>query len=143
MSLEFRMNIHLTYINMKRGCAAILHPTGTLDWSTYADLIAQAWAARMAGAHALIVDLYDVERIGTAGLVGLYAVARLTQGSPPPDIEAGWAALRALVEDQPLVAPLAVANPRAIVRHALANAPFSDFLALHADLDAALAAVAA
>jgi len=136
------MNINLTYTNLDGGCAAILHPAGTLDWSTYADLIAQAWAARMGGAHHLIVDLHDVDRIGTAGLVGLYAVARLTQGSPPPDMEAGWATIRALAEDQPLVSQLAVAGPCSEVRQALASAPFSGFLALHADLPAALAALA-
>jgi hypothetical protein len=71
------MNIDLRYITPDRECAAILRPAGALDWSTYADLIAQAWAARMDGARYLIVDLHNIERIATAGLVGLYAVARL------------------------------------------------------------------
>jgi hypothetical protein len=136
------MNTNLTYTTLDRSCAAILHPNGSLDRSSYQNLIAQAWAARMVGARYLIVDLHDVERISTAGLVGLYAVARLTQGSPPPDLEAGWAAIRALVEDQPLVAPLAVASPRSAVRQALVSAS-ADFLAIYADLDAALAALAA
>src|SRR5690242_14379473 len=125
------MNIELTHITPDRECAAILRPAGVLDWSTYADLIAQAWAARMDGARHLIVDLHDVERIASAGLVGLYAVARLAQGAPPPDMEAGWAAIRALAEDQPLGAPLVVARPRLAVRQAIASRPFSDFIALH------------
>jgi hypothetical protein len=67
-------------------------------------------------------------------------VARLAQGAPPPDSEAGWAAVRALVEDLPLERPLAVVNPRPPVRQALASTPYCEFLALHADLAEALAA---
>jgi hypothetical protein len=137
------MNIHMTYTNLDHGRAAILRPCGTLDWLSYQSLIAQAWVARDADVRYLIVDLSDVERVGVAGLVGLYAVARLAQGAPPPDSEAGWAAVRALVEDQPLERPLAVVNPRPPVRQALANTPYCDFLALHADLAEALAALAA
>jgi len=36
-----------------------------------------------------------------------------------------------------------IVNPRPPVRQALENAPFSDFLAVHADIGAALAALAA
>jgi len=38
--------------------------------------------------------------------------------------------------------PLAVLNPRPLVHQALARAPFSDLLSIHANLDAALAALA-
>jgi hypothetical protein len=137
------MTIQLTYTSLAQGRAAMLRPAGALDWLSYQSLIAQAWVARDADVRYLIVDLSDVERVGAAGLVGLYAVARLAQGAPPPDSEAGWAALRALVEDRPLVRRLAVLNPRPPVRQALASAPYSDFLSLHTDLDAALAALAA
>jgi hypothetical protein len=133
------MNTTLTYTNRDRGTAAILRPNGALDWSTYADLIAQAWAARSAGAHSLIVDLRGVERVGLAGLLGLYAVARLAQGGPPFDMEAGWAAIRALVDDHPPLSPLAVLHPRPTVRQALTRAPYCAFFAIHTDLDAALA----
>jgi hypothetical protein len=142
MSLEFRMSIHLAYINLDQGCVAILHPNGALDWSTYVDLIAQAWAARTAGAHSLVIDLRGVERVGLAGLLGLYAVARIAHGGPPFDPEAGWAAIRALVEEPPLLSPLAVLGPRPMVRQALTRAPYRDFFAIHADLDTALAALA-
>ena len=137
------MNIDLRYITPDRECAAILRPAGALDWSTYADLIAQAWAARDAGAHHLMVDMSDVERVSTAGLVGLHAVALIAQGAAPPDAGAGWAAIRALAEDCCPMRPLAVVNPRPLVRQALAHALLSDFLAIHADLDVALAALAA
>ena len=89
----------------------------------------------------MIVDLHNVVGVGTAGLIGLYAVARLAQGAPSPDPEAGWAAIRALAEDYPSMARLAVVNPHPPIRETLARAPFSDFLAIHADLDAALAAL--
>jgi hypothetical protein len=137
------MNITLTYTNLGSARAAILRPTGALDWTSYQNLVAQAWAARAAGASHLIVDMRDVARVGIAGLLGLYAVARLARGGPPFDLEAGWEAIRALVEDHPLQWPLAVVYPRPPVHQALTRAPFADFLAIHADLDTALAALAA
>src|SRR6185503_20711899 len=91
---------------------------------------------------ALIVDLRDLEHIGTAGLVGLYAVARLAQGAPPLDLEAGWPAIRALAENQPLVRPLALVSPHTAVGQTLARPPFSDFLTIHTNLEVALAALA-
>lgn len=128
--------------DLARAGTAVLRPKGALDRSNYAELTAQAWAARDAGAHHLIVDMSDVERVSAAGLVGLHAVALIAQGAQPPDPEAGWAAIRALAEDCCPMRLLAVVNPRPPVRQALARAPFANFLAIHADLDAALAAVA-
>ena len=133
----------VTYTTLAHGRAAILRPTGALDWSSYQNLIAQAWAIHDIDIRHLIVDLSDVEHLSTAGIVGLYAVARLAQDILPLDLEAGWAAIRALVEDRPITRRLAVVNPRPPVCHALGSVPFSDFLAVHADLGAALAALAA
>lgn len=143
MTLEFTMSITIMYTSLGRTCAAILRPESALDRSNYAELIVQALAARAAGACILIVDLRDVARVGSAGLVGLYAVTRLARGVPPPDPEAGWAAIRALAEEQPPLPRLAVLNPCPPLRQTLESAPFSDFLAIHADLDIALAALAA
>jgi anti-anti-sigma regulatory factor len=136
------MHISITYADLGYGRAAILQPSRALDGTNYANLIAQAWEAHMAGAQALIVDLRDLEHIGTAGLVGLYAVARLAQGAPLLDLEAGWPAIRALAENQPLVRPLALVSPHTAVGQTLARPPFSDFLTIHTDLEAALAALA-
>jgi len=122
---------------------AILHPTGVLDRSNYQDLLTQAMVACDVGARYVIVDLTDVERVSTAGLVGLHAVAMLTRGAVPPDPESGWAAIRALAECHHHLRRLAVVNPRPQVRQTLASTPFNDFLTIHADLDTALAALAA
>jgi hypothetical protein len=135
------MNIDLTYISLKHGRAAILRPGGGLDWLSYQNLIAQAWAAYDTNTQHLIVDLSNVEHISTAGMVGLYAVARLAQGAWPLDLEAGWQTVRALVEDHPITRRLVVVNPRPLVRQALGNTPFSDFLAVYNDLAGALAAL--
>jgi ABC-type transporter Mla MlaB component len=135
------MNIDLTYISLKQGRVAILRPAGALDWLSYQNLIAQAWAAYDADTQHLIVDLSDVEHISTSGMVGLYAVARLAQGESPLDLEAGWQAVRALAEDRPVARRLAVVNPRPPVRQLLADAHCSAFVMLHADLGAALAAL--
>jgi hypothetical protein len=136
------LNITITYADLGRTRTAILRPTGALDRSNYNDLIAQAWAARDAGAHYLIVDLSDVERVSIAGLVGLHVVARLAHAAQPPSPEAGWAAIQALAEDDRPIRRLAVVNPRPPIHQTLARTPFSDFLAIHADLDGALAALA-
>jgi anti-anti-sigma regulatory factor len=102
----------------------------------------QAVAARAAGAGHIIVDMRAVERVNTAGMVALCAVARLGHEAAP-DLEAGWAAIRALAEDGAPFARLAIVNPYPSVCQTLARAPFSDFLAIHADLDTALATLAA
>jgi anti-anti-sigma regulatory factor len=133
--------MNVTYASLARGRAAILHPTGTLDWSSYQNLIAQAWVTYDSSVQHLIVDLSDVEHVSTAGMVGLYAVARLAHDTPPLDLEAGWETIRALVEDRPITRKLAVVNPRPPVRQALGNTPFSDFLTMHSDLAEALAAL--
>ena len=135
------MSITRTYTQQEHAFTAILHPKGALDWSTYRDLIVQAWAARNDGAYALIVDLSDVDHIGTAGLVGLHALAVLEQETQPPDLEAGWVAIRALVENPRPLRPLLVVNPRPRVQWILARTPLADFLTIYADLDTALAAV--
>jgi anti-anti-sigma regulatory factor len=122
---------------------AILHPTGVLDRSNYQDLLTQALVACDVGARHVIVDLSDIERVSTAGLVGLHAVAMLTRGTPPPDPESGWTAIRALAECHHHLRRLAVVNPRPLVGQTLAKAPFNDFLTIHPDLDTALAALAA
>ena len=135
------MSIDLTYISLKHGRAAILRPDGALDWSSYQNLIGQAWAAYSINSQHLIVDLCNVEHISTAGMVGLYAVARLAQCGSPLDLEAGWQTVRALAEDLPIERRLAVTNPRPQVRQSLEDKPFSDFLTLYVDLDTALAAL--
>src|SRR5215212_3534124 len=109
--MEFTMSIAMRYINLGRTRAAILRPTGALDRSSYTQLIMQALVAREEGVGALIVDLHDVTCVGTAGLVGLYAVARLVQGAPPPDLETGWAILHVMAEDRSPVSRLSVVNP--------------------------------
>jgi hypothetical protein len=133
------MSIDFTYISLKHGRAAILRPAGGLDWSSYQNLIAQAWASYDTDTQHLIVDLSNVEHISTAGMVGLYAVARLAQGASPLDLEAGWQTMRALVEDRPITRRLAVVNPRPPVRQALEDKAFSDFLTLYPNLTTALA----
>jgi hypothetical protein len=141
--MEFNMSITMRYINLGRTRAAILRPTGALDRTSYTHLIMQALVAREEGVGALIVDLHDVTCVGTAGLVGLYAVARLAQGAPPPDLETGWATLRVMAEDRSPVGRLAVVNPRPPVRLVLARGLFAELLSIHADVDTALAALAA
>jgi ABC-type transporter Mla MlaB component len=135
------MSITITYADLGSARAAILRPAGMLDRSNYQNLIAQAWAVRDSHVQHLIVDLSDIEGVSTAGMVALYAVARLAQGAPPPDLEAGWAAIRALVEDRPITRHLAVVNPHPPVRQALGRTPFNEFLAVHNDLVGALAAL--
>jgi anti-anti-sigma regulatory factor len=141
--LEVTMSITMRYINLECTRAAILRPTGALDRTSYTQLIIQALVAREDGVGTLIVDLHDVTSVGTAGLVGLYALARLAQGAPPPDLEAGWATLRVMAEDHLPAGRLAVVNPRPPVRQALARGLFAELLIIHADVDAALAALAA
>ena len=139
------MTITTTYTDdtdQRLARAAILRPTGALDRSNCDDLIRQAMAARAAGAGHIIVDMRAIERVNTAGLVALYTVARLAHVTPP-DLESGWAAIRALAEADAAFPRLAVVNPCPSVCQTLARVPFSDFLTIHADLDTALATLAA
>ena len=143
MTAEFMRPITLTYADLGHARVAILRPAGVLDRSTYDGLIAQAWAARDAGAHYLIVDLCDVTQVGPAGLRGLHAVALIAPGASSPDPGVGWATIGAPAEDCCQMRLLPVVTPQPPVRQALAGAPFGDRLAIHADLEAALAALAA
>src|SRR5262245_13506825 len=120
------MGISLSYIQLEGARAAILHAHGVLDWSNYHDLVGLAWAARDAGAQHLLVDLSDADRVSTAGLVGLHAVALIALGVEPPDADSGWAAIRALAEADCPEQRLAVLNPRPRVRQTLSRAPFAD-----------------
>ena len=136
------MSCSLSYADRRQTLTAILRPSGLLDGSNYEGLIAQAHPARAAGAAHLVVDLSDVTHVGTAGLVALYIVAHLAQGSPPPNPASGWVAIRALADDRP-EQRLAVVSPGPPVDQTLARAPFSAFLILHRNLTMALAALPA
>ena len=136
------MTITTTYTDQGIARTAILRPAGALDRSNYDELVIQAVTARAAGAGHIIVDMRAVERVNTAGLVALYTVARLAH-EMSPDLESGWAAIRALAEADTAFPRLVVVNPCLSVWQTLARVPFTDFLDIHADLDTALATLTA
>jgi len=49
--------MNTTYATLAHGRAAILRPNGSLDWSSYQNLIAQAWAAHDTHTQHLIVAM--------------------------------------------------------------------------------------
>jgi anti-anti-sigma regulatory factor len=74
----------------------ILRVQGDVDGSNYRALIEQARDLYQAGARNLLLDLAQTPYMSSAGLVALHSIALLYRGSPTPDLEDGWRAIRAV-----------------------------------------------
>jgi hypothetical protein len=139
------MQIDHTYTHIGRIYVpvAVLRPTCSHDIANYREVLAGSLAALDAGAHALVVDLSRVDRLGTAGLVALYGVARLSAGAAPPNADDGWAALWSIAEMPQQPSRLAVVRPHPAITTTMARPPYSGFLAVYTDLDVALLSLSA
>jgi anti-anti-sigma regulatory factor len=120
---------------------SILKVQGDLDGSNYQVLISKAKEIYQAGARHLVLDLSNVNYMSSAGLVALHTIAKLLQGAPLPDPEAGWEAFHAIERDQAagLHAQLKLLNPQAKVDQTLELTGMKDFFEIFTDRQAAIA----
>src|SRR5262245_56274524 len=124
---------------------AIIQVDERLDSSNYLELIAIAQELYRAGTLNIILDMGDISRIGSAGLVAIHSVALILGGRTPPDPEAGWSALHAIAEEQGDMfhKRFKLLSPQPQVAWTLVRAGFTAFLEVYADRGAAIASSAA
>lgn len=119
----------------------VLCPQGELDASNYQDLIATAQEVVRGGGQDILLDLSQTTYMSSSGLVALQSTAALLRGEEPPDLEAGWGALRAIDRDREsgFQEHFKLLSPQPRVDHVLDMVGFKRFLEVHDDLEAAVA----
>jgi anti-anti-sigma factor len=119
----------------------ILHMHGELDASNYRDLISAAEEAIRGSAQDILLDLSDTPYMSSSGLVALQSIAAMLRGEAAPDLEAGWAAFRALERDREigLQAHFKLLNPQPRVAQVLEMVGLDRFLEAYTDLEEAVA----
>jgi anti-anti-sigma regulatory factor len=119
----------------------ILQPHGDLDAASYTELIAAAQDAHQAGASDILLDLSDTPYMSSSGLVALQSIAALLRDEEPPDLEAGWEALRAIKRgpETGLQQHLKLLSPQPRVARVLEMVGFTRFLEVYSDLEDAVA----
>lgn len=134
------MEIGVEQVQDKSG-VTILNLKGDLDGSNYQALINKAREVQQAGTARLLLDFSQVGYMSSAGLVALHTIAKLLQGAPLPDPEAGWEAFHAIERDQAagLHAQLKLLNPQAKVDLTLELTGMRDFFEIFTDRQAAIA----
>lgn len=134
------MNVTVTQVEA-RVPVTILHTHGDLDASSFQDLIGEAQSAYDKGTRDILLDLSDTPYMSSSGLVALQSIAALLRGEAPPDTEEGWAAFRAIDRDREagLQPHFVLLNPQPRVDRVLEMVGFKRFLAVHTDLETAVA----
>jgi anti-anti-sigma regulatory factor len=120
---------------------SILNIQGDLDGSNYQQLINKAKEAHQSGTQHMVLDMSQVGYMSSAGLVALHTIAKLLQGAPLPDPEAGWEAFHAIERDQDagVHAQLKLLNPQVKVDQTLELTGMKDFFEIFTDRQAAIA----
>ena len=124
---------------------AIIRVDERLDTSNYLELITIAQELYRAGTLNIILDMGDISRIGSSGLVAIHSIALILGGRTPPDPEAGWSALHAIAEEpgEMFHRRFKLLSPQPQVAWTLVRAGFTAFLEVYADRTAAIASFAA
>ena len=117
----------------------ILALDGELDASNFESVIETARHLYDDGTRTLIVDLEKLRFMASSGLVTLHSIVRIMHGQAPVDPEGGWAALHSAVEEKQTAVRLA--GPQPAVERVLSRTGLDRLFVVHADRDAALAAV--
>lgn len=121
----------------------ILALDGELDASTFEDVIGSIRGIYDGGARHLVLDLTGLEFISSSGLVALYSALRLMRGEAPPDLEHGWAALRAMNDETAVGAAqtnVRLCGTQDDVRKVLERTGLSGLFPSHPDRASAVAA---
>lgn len=118
----------------------VLH--GDLDGSNYQTLITTADKVYQSGTTNLILDLSQLNYMSSAGLVALHAIAKLLQGGPLPDPNAGWEAFHAIERDQAAGthSHLKLLSSQGKVDQVLVMTGMKSFFDVYTDRQAAIAA---
>ncbi len=116
----------------------ILSIEGSVDGSTFQKLVDQAWSLYRAGTKALVLDITNVDRVSSAGLVAFYQIARLMRGEPLQDLD-GWSTLHAIANDTGHAdRHVKLLNPQPQVDQALERSGMKSQFEIYADLPSAV-----
>jgi hypothetical protein len=124
-----------------RVLVTLLRLSGDLNGASYLDLIAKAKQLYAAGARHMIIDLANVPRLSSAGLLAIHQVAMVLRGETPPDPESGWQAFHTLADDldSGIQRRIKLLNPRPQARQALERGGLMALIEVALDLDLAIA----
>ena len=124
-----------------RAPITILGLQGDLDGSNYQTLITKANELHQAGTQNFVLDMGKVNYMSSAGLVALHTIARLLQGEPLPDPDAGWEAIHAIQRDEAAGkhAQLKLLNPQSRVDQTLELTGMKEYFDIFTDRQAAIA----
>ena len=121
----------------------IVRLQGELDGTNYLEVISQVKQLAQSGTRSLLVDMGNVPYMSSAGLVALHSAAVLLRGEEPPDVNAGWSALKSVASDRPTDGAVQQAvkllNPQPRVARTLQMSGMDVFYESYTDEAAALA----
>jgi len=131
-------------INQTQGArpVTVLHLQGALDRKCYQDLVATVRQLCQAGTQQVVLDMRDVHKVGSAGLLALHNIAVLLRGEEPLNPENGWDTLHAMAQALKtgrLQQQFKLARPQPQVNTWLEQGGIGGFLEIHPDLEMAIA----
>jgi anti-anti-sigma factor len=115
---------------------------GELDGTTYERVIDIVRDAYQRGTRNLVLDVSKLTFVSSSGLVAVHSAMRIMRGEAPPDLEEGWAALRAIrdeVESGTTASNLRLAGEQESVQKVLDRTGLGPLLPSYPDRAAAIA----
>ena len=126
-----------------RELIAIISPKGEINGSSYTEVLSKARETCMEPARNLIIDLSEVPRISSTGLVALHVVSLLINGDELPDLEAGMSAYRPSERSKPSGSQkyVILLNPQPEVEEVLEFTGMDQTCKIFRDLETAIASI--
>jgi anti-anti-sigma regulatory factor len=114
---------------------AVLALHGDLDSSSYNDLVAKSMELYQSGMHCVLLDLSDLNHMGSAGLAAVNSLARLMRGESPHDMEMGWSVFHQIKFDSQsgLIPDLKIYNPQPKVAATLNSTGIDRMIEIYRD----------
>lgn len=124
-----------------RVVVTVLHVKGSLDGTSYRDLIKLAKKEFDAGARVFVVDLSETDYMSSAGLVALNSIVKMARDGKQTDEEAGWGALHEIDRDadKGLQRSVKLLSPQPRVEKVLELAGLKNVFPIFTDLQAVVA----
>jgi anti-anti-sigma regulatory factor len=123
---------------------AVVYVAGNVDGSNYQELIKQGQVLYADGVRQIVLELSQCAYMSSSGLVALSALAKLLHGDSLPNMENGWAVLKAMDDARSGYSKhqIALVNPTTRVDRVLDLAGLKTMLPIYPDVPSALTAIA-
>ncbi len=114
--------------------------SGQLDGQNFQQVIDKAKELHASGSRDFVFDMSDLTYISSAGLVALHTVALMLRGETTPDLDNGWASMKAVKKevDAKPQQHMKLFNPRPEVKSVLEMVGFDRVFEIHSSLDKAV-----